>query len=69
MRLRLLPSALLTILFDWTYIYPAYAFEPSFLVEGLVKRDQVQSVLEHQPAHETSCETTVSSVLIIPLLM
>jgi len=68
MRLRLLPTALLTILLDWAYVCPSYAFNPSFLAEGSVKRDQVQSVLEHKPARETSCETTVSSFLCTLLL-
>ncbi|KAA1476037.1 endoplasmic oxidoreductin [Dentipellis sp. KUC8613] len=60
MRPRLLPSALLFLLLDWptpnSWISQAYAADNSFLGDTLVRKDQVQSVLEHEPAQQASCE-------------
>ncbi|KAI0066136.1 endoplasmic oxidoreductin [Artomyces pyxidatus] len=57
MRPRLLPSALLALVLEWTTAR-VYAADASFLSDTLVRKDQVQKVLEHEPAQNQTCEQT-----------
>ncbi|KAI0051924.1 endoplasmic oxidoreductin [Auriscalpium vulgare] len=49
----LLPSAILALVLD-----AAFAADASFLGDALVRKDQVQKVLEHEPARTQTCEQT-----------
>ena len=40
------------------------ASDPSFLSDTLVRKDQVQHVLEHEPAQSASCQNTVRVTLL-----
>ncbi|ETW80888.1 hypothetical protein HETIRDRAFT_410101 [Heterobasidion irregulare TC 32-1] len=64
MRPHLLPSALLVLLLDWTGTYAqssqAQTSGASFLSDTLVRKDQVQNVLEHEPVQQTTCENTLT---------
>lgn len=68
MRPHLLPSALLVLLLDWTGTYAhsgqAQTSGASFLSDTLVRKDQVQNVLEHEPVQQTTCENTVSAIIL-----
>ncbi|THH21343.1 hypothetical protein EW146_g205 [Bondarzewia mesenterica] len=67
MRTHLLPSTLLALLLDWTGTYShfvqAQTSDTSFLSDTLIRKDQVQKVLEYEPAEQATCETTVSPIL------
>jgi hypothetical protein len=39
------------------------AADASFLSDTLVRKDQLQHVLEHEPAESASCENTVACLL------
>ncbi|KAI0321165.1 endoplasmic oxidoreductin [Amylostereum chailletii] len=60
MRPALLPTTLLALVFDWTSsytsVYASGAADSSFLSDTLVRKDQVQKVLEHEPTRVPSCE-------------
>ncbi|KAI0266792.1 endoplasmic oxidoreductin [Gloeopeniophorella convolvens] len=57
MRPLLLPHALLLLIIDWTSAY-ARASDVSFLSDTLVRKDQIQHVLEHEPVRTATCEQT-----------
>lgn len=65
-NLFMLPGLLLALILDFPGLYaPAYAKE-SFLSDNLVRKDQVQNVLEHQPVKQAGCRHIVS--LTVPTL-
>ncbi|KII92731.1 hypothetical protein PLICRDRAFT_172784 [Plicaturopsis crispa FD-325 SS-3] len=52
----MLPRHLWAILFALLEPHIAYAASDSFLADTLVRKDQVQNVLEHQPATHATCK-------------
>ena len=58
MQAQIIRATLLALVLNFSYWPGVQAAD--FLSDKLIRKDQVQSVLEHQPATRAGCDKTVS---------
>lgn len=58
MRAQSLSATLLALVLNFSY-WPGVHAADSFLSDTLIRKGQVQNVLEHQPATRAGCDKTV----------